>query len=57
MSQVPPVTLQSAAELETLNDQRANCRRSFISFMSYRTQTLVLVTLHLGFSDQSRFDQ
>ena len=57
MSQVPPVSLQSAAELETLNDQRANCRRSFISFMSYRTQTLILVTLHLGFSDQSRFDQ
>ena len=55
MSQVPPVTRRSAAQLETLNEQRANCRHSFITFMSYRTQTLVLDTLHLGFSAQSRF--
>lgn len=55
MSQVPPVIRPSAAQLETLNEQRANCRHSFITFMSYRTQTLVLDTLHLGFSAQSRF--
>ena len=55
MNQGPPVTTQSAAQLETPNESQANCRHFLITLMANRMQTLVLVTLHLGFSTQSRF--
>ena len=34
-------------------NHEANCRHSFITFMSHRMQTLVLVTLRLEFSPKA----
>ena len=55
MNQGPPVTTQSAAQLETPNESQANCRHFLVTLMANRMQILVLVSLHLGFSTQSRF--
>ena len=53
MNQNPACYTRNAAQLETLDEPRANCRPSFplpLCFIAFRV--LVLVTLRLGFSTQ-----